>query len=70
MFRYRIDVLNALKEAGYTTTKIRQERVLSESTLTNIRAGKPIGINALDAVCNILECQISDIMEHIPDKEV
>lgn len=70
MFRYKIDVLNALKEAGYTTTKIRQEGVLSESTLTNIRAGKPIGINALDNVCNILECQISDIMEHIPDKDV
>lgn len=69
MFRYKIDVLSALKEAGYTTTRIRQDGVLSESTLTNIRAGKPIGINALDTVCNILECQISDIMEHIPDKE-
>ncbi|WP_286670208.1 helix-turn-helix domain-containing protein, partial [Thomasclavelia cocleata] len=28
---------------------------------------QPVSTNTLDRLCNILECDISDIMEHIPD---
>lgn len=28
--RYKIDVLNALKEAGYSTYKLRKEKILGE----------------------------------------
>ena len=35
--RYKIDVLAALKEKGYNTTKIRTEGLLSQSTLQKFR---------------------------------
>ena len=36
---YKIDVLSALKEAGYNTNKIRTEGLLSQSTLQKLREG-------------------------------
>ena len=42
MIRYKRDILQMLKDAGYNTTRIRKEKLISEATLTNIRKGKPI----------------------------
>lgn len=30
---YKIDVLSALKEAGYNTTRIRKEKIMGEAML-------------------------------------
>ena len=38
--RYKFDVLEALKEAGYSTYKIRKEKILSESTVQAFRRGE------------------------------
>ena len=32
---YKIDVLSALKEAGYNTTRIRKEKIMGEAMLQN-----------------------------------
>jgi putative transcriptional regulator len=67
MIRYKIDVLEELKKKGYTTTRIRNERILSEATLTNIRRNKPITTATLDIICSILKKQPGQIIEYIPD---
>lgn len=67
MLKYKMDVLSELKNHGYTTTRLRQEKLLNESALQYIRKGKPIGPVPLDALCRLLECQPGDIMEWIPD---
>lgn len=67
MLKYKIDVLSELKNHGFTTTKIRQEKLLNESALQYIRQGKPIGPIPLDTICRLLECQPGDIMEWVPD---
>lgn len=54
MISYRIDILEELKSKGYTTYVLRKEKYLSETTIANIRAGKPITMNALDAICVML----------------
>jgi putative transcriptional regulator len=38
------------------------------SILKNNRA-KAVRFSTLDAICKVLECQPSDILEYIPDKE-
>lgn len=68
MFVYKINVIDALKEAGYNTTRIRNEKVIGENALTSIRAGEICSIKTLDTICNILECQPSMIIRHIPDE--
>lgn len=69
MLVYKINVLEALKEAGYTTTRIRRERIISESALTRIRAGKVVGAEVLDTLCKALDMQPGNIIKYVEDEE-
>lgn len=62
--QFKIDVVAALKEKGYTSYKIRNEKILSESTLQKLRAGKGISWDNLEILCKYLDCDISDILEY------
>ncbi|WP_248723911.1 helix-turn-helix transcriptional regulator [Seonamhaeicola sp. ML3] len=41
---------------------------ISETNLSLLKTGKVKGIrfNTLDSICEVLECQPGDILEHIP----
>lgn len=67
MFVYKFDVLKALKDAGYNTSKLRTEKLLNERAIQDIRSGKVCGIHSLDKLCSLLQLQPSDIIEHISD---
>lgn len=75
MLRYKIDVLAAIKAAGYNTTQIHKSAtagvhtLLGTSALQKLRQRKMVGTKALDQICNLLKCQPGDIIEWIPDKE-
>ena len=68
MLRYKIDVLKALKNAGFTTTRLRKEKILGENSIQYIREGKMVGAVALDTICSILQRQPSYIIEWLPDE--
>lgn len=57
MLYYKIDVLKALKDKGYSTTRIRKEKLINESALTAIRHNKPIHWTTIDKICMLLDCQ-------------
>lgn len=67
MLRYRIDVLSALKEAGFTTYKIRKDKLIGEAQMQKIRTGEIASKETLNTVCRLLDCQPGDILEYIPD---
>ena len=67
---YKIDVLQALKEKGYTTYKLRTEKLLSESTVQKLRKKKGVAWENLETLCALLDCQPADLMEYIPDSGV
>ena len=62
-------LLNMLEEQGLTTYKIRKDKIISESTLQNIREGKRITTDSIAALCAALNCQPGDILEYVPDEE-
>lgn len=64
--RYKINVLAALKEKGYNTSRLRKEKLLGESTIQQLRTGEIVSWNNIDRICAILECQPGDLVEHIP----
>lgn len=66
--KYKIDILTALKEAGYNTGRIRKEKILSESTVQSIRRQEAINFDNLGRLCRLLHCQPGDILEYIEDK--
>lgn len=61
--RYKIDVLAALKAAGYTSYRIRKEGLINQTALQRLRAGKLIAWEQLATVCRLLKCQPGDIVE-------
>lgn len=69
MWRYKIDVLKELSNRGYTSTKMRKCKIISQATLQNIRQGKGITTDTINTLCIILKCQPSDIIEVTPTDE-
>lgn len=65
---YKIDVLAALKAAGYSTYKLRKEKILAESTLQQFRNGDIVSNENLSRVCELLRCQPGDILEYVPEE--
>lgn len=63
MLTYKIDVLQTLQNKGYTTYRIRQEKVINESALQALRTGDMIGIKTLEKLCAVLQLQPGDIIE-------
>lgn len=65
MITYKIDVLESLREAGYTTSRLRKEKLLNESAIQYIREGKPVGAKALDSLCKLLDMQPGNIIKYV-----
>lgn len=64
---YKIDVISALKEKGYTTYRIRKNKLLSESTVQKLRKGEGISWDNIESLCKLLNCQPGDIMEYVEE---
>lgn len=61
-YNYKINILDALKEKGYTTYYIRQNKLLSESTLQRLRNNQTISMTSLLIIANLLKMNIRDII--------
>ena len=66
---YKIDVLAILKEKGYNTNRLRKDKLLAEGVIQSLREKKPISWANLARICELLNCQLGDIIEYIPDNE-
>ena len=65
--RYKIDVLTALKQKGYPSTRIRNEKLLGQSYLQQIRRGELVSWKAVEVLCKLLECNVGDLFEYVED---
>ena len=69
---YKMDVLRALKEKGYTTHAMRNKELMGDSyigqrQIQQIRDKEIVSIACLDKLCRLLDCKIEDIIEYIKD---
>ena len=67
--KYSIDVLAALKEAGYSQHSMLDNRILGSKTLQCLRQGKPIRWVTIEKICELLNCQPSVFLEYIPEEK-
>ena len=66
MLKYRTNILKELKDAGYSSYRLRQEKVLSEGTLQKMRSGNiAITVESLGVVCDILHCQPGELLDWV-----
>lgn len=69
MFVYKLNVLEALKENGYNTTKLRKEKLLGENAIQSLRRGEMVGIIALEKICALLDMQPGNIIKYVENTE-
>lgn len=66
---YKKDILPELKKMGYTTTRLQKERILSESAIQSLREGKVLSIKNLAKICELLCCDVGDILVYVDDHD-
>lgn len=67
MIKYKINIMTSLKNKGYSSYKLRKEKIFGEATMTKFRNEEPINFDNLNILCKLLDCQPGDILEYIPD---
>lgn len=65
-FSYKLDVIAALKDAGYSSYRIRKDGIINQTALQKLREGKMIAWEQLDTICTLTHYQLGDLIEHIP----
>lgn len=69
MLRYKIDVLKELKNNGYSTYRLRNDKLMGEAQIQKIRSGEIASKESLNIVCKLLGCQPGDFLEYVPDEK-
>ena len=64
---YTFDILAKLKEAGYSTYKLRKDKILGEATIQKLRKGELVSWENISTICELLDCQPGDIIKYVPD---
>lgn len=67
--RYKVDVLEELKKKGYSSTRIRNDKLIGQSYLQQLRHGELVSWKTLDTICGLLDCQPADLIEYVRDDD-
>ena len=68
--QYKIDIMAELKNKGYSSTRIREEKLIGQSYLQQIRHGELVSWKTIDTLCSLLDCQVGDLIEYVKDPTV
>jgi putative transcriptional regulator len=58
-----------VEEKGFSTYTLRVKFQISGSTVQRLRRNMSVSTNTLDDLCRLLDCSLSEIAEHVPDKQ-
>ncbi len=58
---------NTLKRKEISTYKLINEYGFSKGTLDSLKQNKNITMETLNYICNLLECEISDVIRYTKD---
>jgi putative transcriptional regulator len=67
--KYKMDIVAALKNAGYSTYRIRKDKLLGEATVQKLRQNEPVSWENISTICALLKCQPGDILEYTGEQE-
>ncbi len=56
-----------MEKTGATTYTLQVKGQISSSTVRRLKAGESVSTNTLDALCRILQCDLTDIIEYLPE---
>lgn len=67
MIKYKIDILEELKNKGYSSYRLRKDKIFGEATIQKIRNKEQINFDNLNKICELLECQPGDLIIYVKD---
>lgn len=59
------NIIERLAAEGYSTYRIRKEKLLPESTMQKLRSVGTVTTDTVDTLCRLLQCQPGDLMEYV-----
>ena len=65
---WKVNPVDLLKERGYTSYRIRQEKIFGQQTYRNLRELKPVGFDALSTICELTGRQPGSLIKYVPDR--
>ena len=68
MIKYKKDVLQLLKNKGYSTYRLRKDKLLGEATIQKLRNLELVSWENMNMICRLLNCQPGDIVEYVEEK--
>lgn len=69
MFVYK-KLWSLMKSKGITRNDLRNNGILSPSTIAKLGKNERVSIDVIEALCDYLDCQPGDIMEFVSDKKL
>lgn len=60
--------MDALKKAGYSSTRLRNEKLMGESYMQQLRRGELVSWKTIETICKLLQCQPGDLLEYLPEE--
>ena len=67
--RYKVNVIEKLKESGYSSYRIRNEKLIGERALQQIRQGELVSWAVIGTICRLLKCQPGDLVEFVDNSD-
>ena len=58
-----------MKRKGISTYTLIKDYSFSQGTLDSLKHNRNISTATLNDLCNILSCEVQNILRHIPDKQ-
>lgn len=56
-----------MERRGITQYDLYTHHNVNRSQINRLRQNQNVEVNTIDKLCNILKCNVQDIMEHVPD---
>ena len=63
-------MLKLMEEKGITSYVCKRDNIIGQATYKKIKSGGDIDTRTIAKMCEVLECQPSDLMEYVPDDEI
>ena len=59
-----------MRRKGITTYQLRENYNIDSRTIRRLKDNENVTVQTLDKLCNILQCRLEDVAEHLPENLV
>ena len=60
---------DTMRQRGVSQYALIKTYNVSPAQITRMKRNESVSTHTIDMFCRILDCQVSDVMEYIPDKD-